>query len=165
LEDDHASDCKSEYDPKPKKDNEPGIIPWTGRKVTEIPTDEIERIVLDVPMDEIDIRGNTVQKTKFSSIAEIPPSKRRKSMYSRSDLKYNEGEEKKKEFFSGGAFRRRGKSKRKIDSKFTPKKIYRQTFGHRQQFQYIYVIGYWRVSKRGLAEPELLQQAQSHFRT
>jgi hypothetical protein len=109
LEDDHASDCNSEYDPKPKKDTEPRIIPWTGGKVMEIPTDEIERIVLDLPMDEIDIRGNIKQKTKISSIAEIPPSKRRNTMYSRSDLKYNEGEEKKKEFFSGGAFRRRGK--------------------------------------------------------
>lgn len=101
----------------------------------EMPMDETERIVVNPPMNELDMRGITSRKNKISSFAEMLQVKRRNSMPSRSDLKYNEGEEKKKEFFSGGANRRRGKGKRKMDSKFTPKKICRQTFEHGQQFQ------------------------------
>jgi hypothetical protein len=77
-------------------------------------------------MNEIDIRGNSKGKSKIPTIAERAPVPRRKSMYSRSDLKFNEGEEKKKEFFSGTAKRKRHKGKRKTTSKFTQTFFYRQ---------------------------------------
>ena len=109
IEADNVNDCDSENDSKAKKGKEAKFNPW---KTGTLP---------DLPMNEIDIRGNSKRKTKISSIAEMQLVPRRNSMYSRSDLKFNEGEEKKKEFFSGGAKCRRHNGKRKMPSKFTPK--------------------------------------------